>query len=563
MQPGLVLVAGDNKVEPRLGANGAGKSTLFDGLTYCLTGTSTKGARTSDLISHGGTTTGVECIFDIDDEEISVFRNGPPNRLFINGNAVEQGVVDKLIGMGRQRLLNSVIFAQGASLFIDLSIPERGAFLDEILDLQYWMRASEKAGKKHKETTESLNRLRIALSRDEGALSSVEDIGAIEVKEQAWEKEKEANLEELLVEFEVKSIALDELESKEINTKEIDTNFHWAEYQKKLKTVQEFNQQISIDKAKLGEIEREIQFTDNNDFCNVCHQPITKTFAHKHIENLQGAVDKLKERIEQNKLDLDGAGVTADQCESVWRKANDEKAKIERENAVKKADAASLKSHLNSLEGRLERIANQVNPYTDRKNQVEEEKKKYEEVIAEKKQDETKLMNQLAQFDFWREAFKRVRLFCISKVLNQLDLEVMNSASSLGLIGWKISFTTESEGKSGGIKTGVQIEVKAPARSGSFISWSFGEGQRVRLAVALGFASLIQRWSGVRWDLEIFDEPTNWLSEAGIADLIEVLKSRADRQNKRIFIADHRGIQHESVSKVLTVVKDEEGSHVV
>jgi energy-coupling factor transporter ATP-binding protein EcfA2 len=147
-------------------------------------------------------------------------------------------------------------------------------------------------------------------------------------------------------------------------------------------------------------------------------------------------------------------------------------------------------------------------------------------------------------------------------VLQQLDLETMNAAQSLGLVGWRISYSTETETKSGTQKLGVQVEVQSPVNKGPFSAWSGGEGQRIRLCTALGFGSLLQRWSGVRWCLEVFDEPTSWLSEAGIEDLLDLLKNRTDLMDKAILVADHRGLQHAGFDRILTVVKDAEGSSI-
>ena len=137
----------------------------------------------------------------------------------------------------------------------------------------------------------------------------------------------------------------------------------------------------------------------------------------------------------------------------------------------------------------------------------------------------------------------------------------MNAAESLGLVGWRISYATETETKSGTSKMGVQVEVHPPDDR-RFSNWWGGEAQRVRLCTGLGFAGLIQRWAGVRYGFEVFDEPTNWLSEAGIEDLLDMLKNRADARGTRIFLADHRALTHSGFDQVMTVVKDENGSHV-
>src|ERR1700676_2379299 len=92
---------------------------------------------------------------------------------------------------------------------------------------------------------------------------------------------------------------------------------------------------------------------------------------------------------------------------------------------------------------------------------------------------------------------------------------------------------------------------------------SGGESQRARLAVSLGLANLIQRWAGVRWSLEVFDEPTAFLSEQGIEDLLEALASRARDQQRSIWVCDHRALASGSFDGVLQIEKDAGGSRVV
>ena len=164
--------------------------------------------------------------------------------------------------------------------------------------------------------------------------------------------------------------------------------------------------------------------------------------------------------------------------------------------------------------------------------------------------------------DFWKAAFKRVRLFMVKRVLAQLEVETASAAVALGLIDWKISFSTELETKSGSVRPGIHIVVKSPIASAPWEVWSGGEGQRIRLAVALGLSSLIQRLGGVSIGFEVHDEPSAWLSQEGIDDLITHLQHRVQVTGKSIWLCDHRSLSQAAFDEIWEVSKTRDGSQV-
>jgi DNA repair exonuclease SbcCD ATPase subunit len=129
--------------------------------------------------------------------------------------------------------------------------------------------------------------------------------------------------------------------------------------------------------------------------------------------------------------------------------------------------------------------------------------------------------------------------------------------------GWKVQLATETETKSGTVKLGVQIIVSSPKSTAAWEAWSGGESQRLRLAMALGLASMIQRASGSWWNLEIFDEPSTFLSTEGVEHLLETLDYRAGVAKKAIWIVDHVALTYANFKEIWSMVKDPvEGSKV-
>lgn len=168
---------------------------------------------------------------------------------------------------------------------------------------------------------------------------------------------------------------------------------------------------------------------------------------------------------------------------------------------------------------------------------------------------------QIAAVEFWKTGFKRIRLYFVQKILEALQIEIQSAISALGLQGWKILLATETENKSGTMKLGVQITIESSGgQVGAWETWSGGESQRLRLSMGMGLAALIQRAAGVWFDIEVWDEPSAWLSDIGIEDLLEALRYRADINKKQIWIVDHRALSFSGFKEIWSVKKGEEGS---
>lgn len=218
-----------------------------------------------------------------------------------------------------------------------------------------------------------------------------------------------------------------------------------------------------------------------------------------------------------------------------------------------------LNPFINSVATHKEKLNPFISLLASNKKQREELQSKVDIEIGEIKQVEASLV----AIEYWKHGFKRIRLFFIEQILLALQIEIGSALSALGLEGWKVTLATESETKSGSVKLGISIHIKSPKSEGSWDVWSGGETQRLRLAIAMGLSSLIQRAAGVWYNLEVWDEPTNWLGAEGIEDLLEALRYRAESQNKQIWIVDHRALTYSGFKEIYGAVKDEEGTKII
>jgi DNA repair exonuclease SbcCD ATPase subunit len=307
-------------------------------------------------------------------------------------------------------------------------------------------------------------------------------------------------------------------------------------------------------------VREQIAWFNEHDVCPTCTQPITETFRGKHINELVFIEAACGD-------ELSTAIAAVESATAAVKRLETKRQQVARDFSVLEPlsrELKRLKSHADTLTRNATRIHNEANPYTTQRLRAEREQRRVTGEIATKRQEEAAAQRELAAYDYWRAergGFRKVRLYCLESVLQELELETRNSLMQLGLLGWSVKYSTATETQRGTQRLGVQVQIQAPQSPlGRFEAVSLGEGQRARLAASLGLASLIQRWAGVWWNTEIWDEPTNWLSEEGVSDLLDCLVHRARAMDKSIWLADHRSLAHSGFTEIYMVVKDQSGS---
>jgi DNA repair exonuclease SbcCD ATPase subunit len=559
---GLKFIGGDNKIEPKLGANGAGKSTVFDAVSWCLSERSIKGLRASDLISYGKNRTEVATCWDIDGEQFRIHRGGPPSRVTINENPADQQDIDNLLGLSRARFLNSVLFGQAIPLFIDLPQPARGDLLDEVLDLELWMQAAEKAAARFRERDRELRDLQSVIANLHGQIQGLPNIAALITNERQWEGHRRIRVRELTTQLKSAKTELKEAAPRvEFDASTVDDAKRLLDAQRKRMNV--YLEEGGGLRAKKEHIEQQLETVTDNAECPACGQDITDDFAEKHREHLLKELKLAIDALDQWADKLTRARQRERALEADWRAAERQLESQRLDRALAEAKVKSKQSEIENLEGQIESATAEINPYSQMRANAMANKQRLDFELADKQGEYEAKVTELAGLNYWRDGFKKVRLFCLDNVLQELEVETRNSLLALGLIDWKIDFKTATETKSGTIKLGVQVNVKPPKHKATkFDVLSGGEGQRARLAISLGLSGLIQRWSGVRYMVEVWDEPTAWLSEQGVEDLLDIFKYRADSTGKSIYVCDHRALMHSSFSEIFTVIKDSNGSRI-
>jgi hypothetical protein len=566
--PGLRMIFGTNRRGPRLGANGAGKSTFIsDAPCFCLSGRSAGrrahpgGKRASELITDLQKKMEVSTAWLIDGEPHMVTRSFPPERIWVDGAPADQATVDELMGLSRDRLLASVIFGQDRPLFIDLEVPKRGDLLDEVLVSSFWMRAANLASSRGTAAGVELQRIQREVSRLDGALAELPEEDALVLAIADFEAERGTKLLALRRERSSLDAAYRELRRELSNAQvDVDRERELNALRGDLRALHAtLLSEEAVLRSEVDRLDADIEFFENTGQCPTCEQDIPEHFAEEHLRDFG------RERDTKVHLWSETQGKRRDLDQQLAAAAAELRALSDKTGGRHRIAlaATSKRGEVRSVDNRIQMVEAQENPHEVMLRTAAARRAELNQQLAAKHEEESALSRSIDQMDFWRAGFRRVRVFCLKRILGELEASTMLEVRSLGLVGWSVKYVGETETKSETVRLGVQAVVQSPEARRDFDAWSPGEGQRVRVASALGLSSLVQRYSGVLYDFEVWDEPSAWLSAEGIDDLFESLRERAHSRGKAIWVVDPRaGLGHGGFDDVWNVVKDDGGSRV-
>jgi DNA repair exonuclease SbcCD ATPase subunit len=601
---GFYYITGDNQVETELGSNGAGKSTVFEALCFVLYGKTSTNLKAGSIGNWKGKK---PCVVTLEFEKnggvrgdwhYTIKRTWSPNSLQFKAKGVQdpsgrdpefktitQEDVDDVVGLNFQSFLFSVFVSQFSSKFFDLSSENKLSVFSHTLGLEKWLKFSDRAKKKVDDIVKDEESLELIIYRLEGEIKSLEEQDFTELQEQ-WDRGQETKIEE-------KEKDVDELEHiAEENTRELvdlDADFINLKKDKQLyiRTTERLRKKrdslerqrlsFSNDVAKIrAEEERYIEerdkFGDVKDKCPYCHQKVTKKYLDGEIKRIKNMLIHVREKEKM-------AEAEATRHNDKWKRAHNDY-ENERERLNQANNSFNLVKHsLDAAKGVANELVNDLKLARGKLREIKKEKSPYEKVQEQNKKKLRGLRNELlkenkrlkeiceegALYEYWVKGFKEIRLFVIDEALGELEIQMNNSLQELGLIDWDIRLMVDRETKSRTISKGFTVMVKAPINDElvPFECWSGGEAQRLKLAGTLAMSDFIRNRTGADWDIEVFDEPSAWLSKEGIDAMLEVLRGRVIDERRKIFIIDHRDFNtYGGFDGTINIVKDKRGSRV-
>lgn len=596
-EPGLYFMRGENRLEPRLGANAAGKSTIWKALCWVLWGKTANGLKAGN-VSSWGLKKGTGVTLDFEGElnggwlQYSLARTWKPNTWTLTngmGDVVDLAKDDTNLVLDMLKLqfepfLHSVYMAQRGEMFLDLPPEPKAALFSSVMDLTRWLTYSAEASARAADQDKVSRRLESDLAELKGRVEAT-DNRDLEIEAENFEQRTRDQLDEAHQEYNQvlrrsKAAKKDQDEADDAEAEAFEeckkTKAHmedagdWAATKLKMLRASEdrlisLTKEVEHAKAHIGSLVVAKE-------CPTCGAMPRPEELRRLIAEAKRAEDRAAEAVAKTKSCVE---VLREEYNSAARNLDD--AEIRHREAIDRSKDASERlrnarmrhqtdeKRLDQLEDEVERLETVKNPFhallQERKQGRDRAQEEFQQVRAQL----DRSYEQHALFSFWVRGFKDVRLQLISEALGELEVEVNSELMELGLIGWELRFDVDAETKAGKLSRGFSVSVLSPHNDERvpWESWSGGESQRLRLAAQCGLANLIRSRTGCDIPLEVWDEPTEGLSEEGITDLMQALSERAARERRAIWIVDHRALGYGGFSGTVTVVRDEKGSRVV
>lgn len=584
--PGLYFVSGRNEASPELEGNACGKSTLFcDAPVWCLYGKTPRGLKAGDIVNWSAKSCKVEFSFRIKDKIYCIRRTQNPNSLHFS---IDQGPfkvavqtdINHHLGLDYDAFCFSVVFAQFTSMFFDLKPSAKAEIMESVLPLEVWDQASSAAKLKVDKIEQEINKKLQQSAEIKGRVSAI--MGVIEqteLKIVEWEQSRQGEID--LIQLNLKDLEVQkaeiQLKGRKLVTKQNELDASLAEAHAIFSEFKGLQSQIAAELVKLSSqsttlsseaasIQQElIRLSKLGDICAVCKQVIDdahlKTEQQRHTTRLGAistALDDLKLQYQHVKAEADIRSKDVIDTQVVVDGIKNDISVVSRDLSVIKHTLLSNKDQISRFNRDLVNWQTKSNPFVEQKVKLEQDKKELSRKIIQFQGQIVELQGILDHTRFWVTGFKEVKLMLINDVLAQLELEVNNYLYQFGLHNWRIEFASEATTKTGKTKKSFTVMIHAPTITSPvpWEAWSGGETQRLRLAGALGMADLILTCFGMSPGMEVFDEPSQFLSQRGVSDLVSALRDRALTTGRLIFLIDHRNLDASQFSGQYTVVRE-------
>lgn len=507
---GLFFLWGENQAEPRLEANGAGKSSLWEALTWCFYGKTSRGLKAGDVANwEDGKGCRVEFDFEVQEGSgiMTAVRQWGPNSWFLIDTMGdfhdlakdEDNFLFNCLRLDFGAFLQCIMLPQATRMFLDLKAEEKASLFSEVMGLDRWLDLSQRAGKAATEQDRISRSLEREIAGLEGELRQLGNLD-IAREHEAWETKRKARV-------------------KEVDSEHSRLCDHLGRAHRYFLDAQDAEDRARASFRALP--------VEEDKPCPHCGQKMPGKGARRALEARE-ILDRAQDDTKRARVAKEG-----------------------------------IAQQLDRLEQEAERIEQEKNPYADQLRNLDERVMRTEDAILDLRQDLDDSNESFALKQSWVRWFKEIRLGLISEALTHLEIEVNSGLNQLGLVGWELRFAVDAENRSGNITRGFSVMVISPhnEKPVPWEAWSGGESQRLRLGAQQGLTNLIRARSGTQLNLEVWDEPTQWMSGQGVTDLLDSLAHRAKAEGRQIWIVDHRSLGYGGFDGSVGAIKDESGTH--
>ena len=501
-----------------IGDNGAGKSTVLDALCFVLFGKAYRPIKKAQLVnSINQRDCEVEIEFQIGTNLFKVIRGIKPNnfQIFRNGKEFDQDAHSKdfqkileeqILKLNYRSFTQVVILGSSCFIpFMQLPTSHRREVVEDILDIKIFSIMNLLLKQHYKQVGSEVTELSVQNRLNESNkqlqekhLGNIEEISSERIK--ALQEEKVGYQKELAS----KRLKVSELEEK------ITTLIRTEADHDKLSSLK-----IMLESRKTN-TEKKIKFFDEKDNCDVCEQPIDKSFSQTRVQDLNHKVVEYEAGLEEMKKELDSLYSNIQEMGGHSR------------------TLVGVNTEIKSITGLLERCQNDLDKLNDEKGKTDKIKEEIAELDA-KITDVDDQIKELKQENFYLDICKNLLhdTGIKSKIIKQY-LPVMNQTIQryLGILDFYVNFTLNEQ---------FEETIKSRYRDDfSYASFSEGEKMRIDLALMFTWREIARLKNSTNTNLLIMDEVfDSSLDASGTDDFLKILNSFEIKQN--IFVISHKG----------------------
>jgi DNA repair exonuclease SbcCD ATPase subunit len=513
-----------------VGTNGAGKSTILDALCFALYNKPFRKINKPNLVN------------SINKKELLVeveFRIGKANYLVRRGikpNVFEIVKNDEVISQessakfDQERLERDILkmsykaFTQivvlGASTFtpfMQLTLPERRAVIEDLLDIQIFGKMNSILKDRVKVNKDELTKLETSLSITKRELDTLKahlaEIRNMKSAEVGKLNERIAELESQIKQLEDDNSRLSEsVHSLQEQIKDR------SDINDKLRELESYGTKIDTRKSS---IKKEVDFYNRNDDCPTCRQPIAKDFKKSIADSRRDEYQKLNEGAKKLAEKLDSVRRRLDEISEVQNRISEEQFAISRNNSNIQIHQTSIKSIRREIED------SSKEPETVDEGDIKRLAKEHDKL---KKSVDTKT----AESERYKYAAMLLKDGGIKANIIKQYIPVMNASINKYLSEMDLFVQME-------IDEEFNETIKSRHRD-SFSYFNFSEGEKLRIDLALLFTwrDIARMRNSISANILFMDEILDSsLDESGTDDFLKIIRNVT--KDTSIYIISHKG----------------------
>lgn len=551
----LTLVLGENLDQggdDSGSRNGTGKTTIVNALSYAIYGQALTNIKKDNLINKiNGKNMLVTVEFEKDGKVFRIERGRKPNilRFYIDDQEVENGDVDdegqgdsretqkdidELFGMSHDMFKHIVALNTYTEPFLSMKAGDQRAIIEQLLGITV---LSEKA--------ESLKEL-IRITKDEivqenAKIEAVkksndriqESINSLKLKQTAWQKQKDAEIEKI-------NKAIDELSGVDIDN-EIEQHEKLKVYEEKTAKIKSLNKEKATLETALMQADKSVKkYTKEleqlaNNRCPACDQGLHD---HKHDEMIKAAeknlldsdtyMSKVAGDLEKVIGELDAIGDINGRPHTFYDTLN---------------EAYNHRTNLESLANQLINKEKEVDTYQEQITELENT------ALQEVSWDTINSLTSMKDHqEFLLKLLTNKDSFIRKKIIDQ-NLAYLNNRLSyyLDKVGLPHQVVFQND---------LNVEITQLGQDLDFDNLSRGERNRLILGLSWSFRDV---WESLYQNINLLfiDELIDSGMDAnGVENSLGILKKMGRERDKNIFLISHRDELIGRVNNVLKVVKE-------